>query len=470
MIRLKHRLLLSSTLIIALILITLTIAVNFCAGKMFELFVKKAIAEKNADIARAVAELYDGRTGSFDTATLETIGMLFVHDGFVIDVENARGERVWDARDMNMRHCVDALELISERMRRRYGGTGELHSAAYPLYFKKETIGSVNIASVGPFFYTEAESEFLTALNRLLFGAAPLFIALGALASFALAAALSRPIRAASGAARKIAAFYRGGPSHGELDLHLDEHYRTHELAELSRSINELKRELAEGERRQRQLVSDIAHELRTPLTTLRGTLEAIQDGVWEATPERLSFCFDEVCRLSKLTSDITLLTGLEWENVVLHKSAFDLGELVRSVAGQFEAAAREKGLEIVVETCRAPVYADYDRIKQAFINVASNALGYTDRGRVSFTLRKAADAFELEARDTGIGIAAEELPRVFERFYRTDKSRGRRRGGCGVGLTISAAILHANGWTITAQSQPGAGSVFTIRCFGKTE
>jgi signal transduction histidine kinase len=464
MIRLKHRLLLSCALLIALILTLLISAVNFFSVKMFEGFVKKAIAEKNADIARAVAELYDHRTGAFDIPALEAVGMLFVHDGFVIDVEDADGTLIWDARSMNMRHCVAALDLISERMRRRYGGTGELQSAAYPLDAHGKSIGAVNIASVGPFFYTEAESAFLTALNRLLFGAAALFIFLGALASLALASALSRPIRAASGAARKIAAFYRSGAPRGELKIELDEQQRTCELAELSRSINELNRELAESERRQKQLVSDVAHELRTPLTTLRGTLEAIHDGVWEATRERLAFCFDEVCRLSKLTGDMTLLNGVEWENVVLRPRAFDMEELVRSVAGQFQAAAREKGLRITLETCSAPVYADYDRIKQALINVASNALAYTDAGSVSWTLRRRGTRFELDVRDTGIGIAAEELPRIFERFYRTDKSRGRRRGGAGIGLTICAAILRAHGWTISAQSEAGAGSVFTIR------
>jgi signal transduction histidine kinase len=219
------------------------------------------------------------------------------------------------------------------------------------------------------------------------------------------------------------------------------------------------------------QLTSDVAHELRTPLTCLQGNLEALIDGVWEPTAERLMSCHEETRRLTKLVEDLSALTRIEWQGIPLNRCDFDLSDLLRLVAGSFESAAAEKGIAISYEKLPPlPVRADYDRVKQVFFNILSNAVKYTDKGGVVLRGRRLdrlshpdyTQRCEVTVADTGIGIPSEDLPHIFERFYRTDKSRSRATGGSGVGLTIAAAIVQAHGGTVRAESGDG-GSIFTV-------
>jgi signal transduction histidine kinase len=468
MISLQKRLALTYSVFLCAILASLAVVANIVTENFFKKFVTQTIDAKNKEIVRAVYELYNPWEKQFPLPTLEAVGMLFMHDGFVIDLENPEGKKIWDARAMDMEHCVLALQKINERMRVTHGIHSELRNIDFPLYFGEEMIGTVYIASVGPFFYTEAQSEFISQLNKLLAASALVFIMISISISVVLAATLARPIKAASGAARAIAEHYRRGNTRGDLKISLKEGYYTAELSELSRSINELSCELAEAERRQRQLTSDIAHELRTPLTGLQGTIEAFIDGVWDPTPERLSTLLSETRRLTSLVEDIRILTSLEWERLTLNKTDFDIAELVTDCAEQFRSAAEEKRIAIVVQTLSAFVYADYDRLKQVIINLVSNALKYTDEGKITLgdeyhTREQGDKALIIFVADTGIGIAPEDLPRVFERFYRTDKSRNSGTGGSGIGLTIAAAIVATHGWELRAESEAGQGSVFKI-------
>lgn len=467
MISLKKRLALTYSVFICTALAALAIIINIVTENFFKNFVKQTIEAKNVEIIRTVNELYKPWEKQFNLPTLEAVGMIFMHDGFVIDVENGRGEKIWDARNMDMEHCVLALQKINERMRLNHGIHSELQNISFPLHFGGETIGNVNIASVGPFFYTEAQSEFITSLNKLLFMSLVFFIVLSILFSSLIAYSLAHPIHAATEAARRIAVHYaRKYP--GDLSINIKEDYKTSELSELSQSINELGRELAEAERRQKQLTSDIAHELRTPLTCLQGNIEAFIDGVWDVTPDRLSGLLSETRRLTKLVEDIRVLTSLEWEHLILNKIDFDIAELITNCAGQFRSAADEKNIMLALQTISAPVYADYDRLKQVIINLVSNALKYTDEGKITLgaeyrTREPGGKELVIFVADTGIGISREDLPRVFERFYRTDKSRNRGTGGSGVGLTIAAAIVATHGWELTVESEVGKGSVFKI-------
>jgi signal transduction histidine kinase len=208
--------------------------------------------------------------------------------------------------------------------------------------------------------------------------------------------------------------------------------------------------------------------------------MEAMIDGVWEPTAERLASCHEEIIRLQKLVEDLNLLSILERDNLVLHKTRFDLVALITSAVRQFLPQAREKGIALVTDTGNgeAPIYADYDRLMQVLVNLISNGIKYTDAGSIRITIRPLAPAgtaagiggepphYEISVTDTGIGISEDALPHIFERFYRADKSRNRDTGGAGIGLTIAAAIVAAHGGRISAESRanaPSQGSVFRV-------
>jgi signal transduction histidine kinase len=160
---------------------------------------------------------------------------------------------------------------------------------------------------------------------------------------------------------------------------------------------------------------------------------------------------------------DLNTLTNLEWETISLNKIEFDLAKLLQITAEQWRQAAREKGVEITLNAKEKIVTADYDRLKQVFINIISNAVKYTDKGNITISIEAANETQCLVSiSDTGIGIPQDDLPHVFERFFRSDKSRSRSTGGAGIGLTIAAAIVRAHGGKIEVKSG-STGTVFNV-------
>jgi signal transduction histidine kinase len=462
MISLKKRLSLTYALFIGSALLVLTLIANRFSGAMFAGLIRENIRERSEEIVRTVGDLYDPLTGRFDQVTLEAMGMHFVHEGYIVTIEDPAGNVIWDARSCDMRQCTMVLEAISDRMENQYRLNGALQNRIYPVAYLGEKVGNINIETYGPFFYSETESRFLRSLNRLLLAAALVLTLLSVAVSILLAGSVARPILKAGEAARRIARAHSGGIYRER--VRINDTYKTKELQDLARSLNDLAGELEEGERRQKQLSADIAHELRTPLTCLRGNIEAMIDGVWEPTAERLASCHGEIRRLTKLVEDLHTLTDLEWETIVLEKTEFDMAGLVQHTAEQFFPAAREKGISCVLDLVPCRVTADYNRMKQVFINLLSNAVKYTDSGTITLRARpldcpEARTAgCEVTVADTGIGIDAGDLPRIFERFYRSDKSRNRHTGGAGIGLAIAAAIVEAHGGRISAESAGGPG------------
>ncbi|MDR0862634.1 MAG: HAMP domain-containing histidine kinase [Oscillospiraceae bacterium] len=207
---------------------------------------------------------------------------------------------------------------------------------------------------------------------------------------------------------------------------------------------------LARQEELRRQLTADVAHELRTPLTAVSTNLEAMAAGALAPTTERLNDCYGEIQRLGKLVADLESLAKTESELHRLTLEPVDLLDLVREVFG---TASGE----------RVTVSADRERMLQVLTNLRSNAEKYGNGG-IDVTVKSNGKYGEIAVRDDGIGISAEDLPHVFERFYRADKSRTRSTGGAGIGLAIVAAIVAAHGGAVVAESALGEGSTFTVR------
>ncbi|MDR3276832.1 MAG: HAMP domain-containing protein [Treponema sp.] len=452
MISLQNRLTLSYALFISAALGILSLVINQFTDLIFTAMVKENIIEKNSEIVRSMGELYNPMARTFDVPAIEAIGMLFVHEGYIVRVEDTGGIIIWDARSCDMQQCADVINNIALLMEEEFQIQGAMQEQYYPVQYRNETVGTISIETYGPFFYSETEKGFLSSINRLLIAAGIVCIILSIIVSLILARTIVKPIVNAKEAARKLAQAHGSGGSNAV--IRIDEGYKTVELHELSRSINALARELEDGERRQKQLSADVAHELRTPLTCLQGTIEAMMDGVFKPDAERLASCHEEILRLSRMVQDLNTLSGLEWETSSLHKTDFDLAQLLQTVAKQFESEAREKGIALELDLRESLINADYDRLKQVFINLLSNALKYTDLGSITIALEQGPKYRHVSVADTGRGIPEASLPHVFERFYRADKSRNRSSGGAGIGLSIAAAIVAAHGGTITVESR----------------
>jgi signal transduction histidine kinase len=192
--------------------------------------------------------------------------------------------------------------------------------------------------------------------------------------------------------------------------------------------------------------------------------VEAFIDGVWEPDEARLKSFHEEILRLSKLVGELETLSRYEGDNLVLNAETFDLAALVRGIADNFAGEFSKKGIEVTLDTEEQYIEADRDKISQVFINLLSNALKYTGNGgRVEIKVSGTHNAAKVQIRDTGAGISPEDLPHIFERFYRTDKSRNRDTGGAGIGLTIVKSIIEAHKGSITVESEPGKGSTFFV-------
>ncbi|WP_185992821.1 HAMP domain-containing sensor histidine kinase [Streptomyces sp. 130] len=292
-------------------------------------------------------------------------------------------------------------------------------------------------------------------------GAAALVLALTVGASVLVGARLVRPLRALTGAAQRM----RDGEDTAPVVVAAD-----NEIGRLAAAFNDMSAHRARLEAQRKAMVSDVAHELRTPLSNIRGWLEAAQDGVADPDPDFIAFLHTEAVQLQHIIDDLQDLAQADAGALRLHPEPVAVPELLGQVAAAHQARADAAGVALGVrppDRPLPPLTADPVRLRQAVGNLVSNAVRHTPAGG-EVTLRaygsEDGDAVLLDVADTGSGIPADDLARVFDRFWRGEKSRSRRTGGSGLGLAIVRKLAEAHGGTATAVSTPGEGSVFTLR------
>jgi len=238
------------------------------------------------------------------------------------------------------------------------------------------------------------------------------------------------------------------------------------ELGDLANTFNSMASDLGRAEQLRQNMVADIAHELRTPLSNLHGYLEAIRDGVVTPDADTIRSLHEEVTLLSRLVDDLQELSLAEAGELKLNCKAEDIAKLIKSTASIVQAPATAKGLSVSINLPdKLPlVNIDCHRISQVLRNFLENAVDHTATGgAITVTAKQKDNYLEVAVTDTGEGIPTENLPNIFERFYRVDKSRTRATGGSGLGLTIAKRLVEANGGQIEAQSEPGKGSRFSF-------
>lgn len=238
------------------------------------------------------------------------------------------------------------------------------------------------------------------------------------------------------------------------------------EIGELAATFNLMAADLERDEKLRRDMVADIAHELRSPLTNVRGYLEGIRDGIMQADEKTIGTIYDETMLLSRLVHDLQELSLAESGQLKLFLQPESAGELITQAVSAVKAKAAEKNITMTIELKDGlpPVMIDMQRIRQVLHNLLANALTHTPAGgRISVRADRAGSFVSISVVDTGEGIPAEDLPLIFERFHRVDKSRARATGGSGLGLTIARYFVEAHNGAIIAESEPGKGSTFTF-------
>ena len=304
---------------------------------------------------------------------------------------------------------------------------------------------------VGP-----TERDYLTWTRNYLWAAGLGTGALALVLSFFLARQITSPVQRLTAATRSIA---RGDFSHRVEVKGKDE------IGELGEAFNAMGDALAKNEALRRQMVADVAHELGTPVAVIQATLEGVLDGVLPLNREQMESVHQETILLARLVSDLRELSLAEAGELRLDKHPTTIAPLIqRSVEKMsLEAQAKEVSLHAELPPQLPQIEVDEERIGQVMVNLLSNALRYTPPGGEVVVRAGLEDSSRLHisVSDTGSGIPPEDLPRVFERFYRADKSRSRATGGSGIGLAIVRQLVQAHQGTVWAESRLGQGSTF---------
>ncbi len=340
--------------------------------------------------------------------------------------------------------------------------TGVYNTNTFNIDVDGKTVGYIIVGQYSPVLFSQEDISFKTQINKSIVFSGILTLAIVAVISLILSKQFSKPIKAVSKTSVSL--------SKGNYDSRSNVKSDIEEIRNLTESINSLGDKLNSQDLLRKRLISDISHEIRTPLNVLQNNLEAMIDGVIPVTNEKLNNLNDEVIRFGKLLNNLNALKQIESDEIVLKLGLVDIGELLDNVISDFSIAADEKNVKLLINKesgINYTVLGDYDKLKQVFINLISNGIKFTNSsGTVWINISSNADSVIIEIKDNGIGIKKEDLPYVFERMYRGDKSRHKIEGS-GIGLTLVKKILTLHSATIDVESRENKGTTFTV-CISK--
>ncbi|AHF05979.1 sensor histidine kinase [Desulfitobacterium metallireducens] len=455
----RRKLFLSTFAIILVTLILSLLSVNFVFKHQFTDYVAKTTEDSLAQLPNRLSSVYT-QHGNWDTLSLYEIS----HDlpvGAEITLKDTQGK------------IITALtNPMDEMMKKSMMGMGMSYSVNN---WKTQTLTikgpQDNILATADVRYPSdaqildpKDLSFVTAVFRSLLLAGALALVLGLLLSLWTSNQLVKPLRNLTQAVKRVG---KG---------HLDEKVlisSQDEVGELAQAFNSMANDLKSQEMLRKQFTADIAHELRTPLTSLRSYIEAFQDGVLPPDQENLAALSEEIDRLVSLSSDLKDLNIAEIGKLQAQSQSVDLTSVLEKVIRNLSPLIQKKGIELTTQLPSEPVtlIADERLLTRLFYNLIHNAYKYTgEKGKIKIELFVRPNSADINVSDTGIGISENELPFIFERFYRAEKSRARETGGTGIGLALVKQILLLHKGTIDVQSGVGKGTTFKLTLPLKTE
>ncbi|MGN7300406.1 sensor histidine kinase [Ferdinandcohnia sp. SAFN-114] len=332
----------------------------------------------------------------------------------------------------------------------------DYQSTSYPLKTNNKLVGKLTV------FYPKKlmgeDSDFLKSIKRNIY----LAVLVTVILSFLFSLLFSK--RLTTGLKKLINAVVELRNHQWRTQVPIDE--LTVEMRPLGESFNQLAESLAKEESLRKQFTANFAHELRTPLATLRSHIEAFQDGIWEPNSKRLDQCHEELMRLVRLVNELEKLMAAENPQIRLDKTKLETGKLLSFINDQFSPLFMKKGVELKIQHPDKQHWflGDRDKIIQILTNIVNNALQYTPKGKqVWIYIEGKNDQISFIIKDEGVGISENDLPFLFERFYRGDKSRDRKTGGIGIGLSIVKALVEAHHGEIKIDSQLNVGTTVEV-------
>jgi len=454
---LRNKLSLSYICLTMICVALISILSHFFLENQFRNYVIQERERENRIIISAISQQYRD-SENFNVDAIQSIGVGAIENGLFITVKDASNKVIWDAETYNNIKCEEVKNRLISTMETLFPRwEGEYSKDEYPIVSNSNKVGTISIGHYGPFYYDENDIMYSKTLNKILIGVGVASLCCALILGLIMAEGLSRPILNVINIAEMI--------SKGDYSQKIEKKSNIEEIDKLTTTINSLGNSLHEQEELRQRLTRDVSHELRTPLSTLQSHMEALIDGIWEPTPDRLISCHEEIIRLKRLVGDLEKLAQYESENLILNKTKFNVGDVVKNITLNFEKEFLNKGVSLIFHEKDITSYLDKDKISQVIVNLISNALKYTPKGgRVEVHISQEEKYIKLSVIDTGIGISEADLPFVFERFYRADESRNKLTGGAGIGLTISKSIVEAHKGNIMVESTPGNGTKFIVK------
>jgi two-component system, OmpR family, sensor histidine kinase BaeS len=416
--------------------------VNVAFGGRFAGYLEVGQDERRAQLMASLEDAYL-QEGGWDPQELQRITAVALMDGGTLRLEDPVGGLLWESQGDPMAD-----------MHRQMMGSGPLGAERrVPVEVDGQVVGVAAVRLPQPGLLPQ-DVAFRASVNRTVLAGAVVAGVAALLLGSLLARRATAPARALTETARALAA--------GARSARVPE-TRGDEFGQMARAFNRMADTVEAEDRLRRDFAADVAHELRTPLMILRGEVEALQDGVVDATTETLASLREETLRLGRLIDDLETVARADAAGFSLQRGPTDLTRVSSDAADELIAAFAERSIRVTT-TLSSGLVAEVDpvRIKQVIVNLLSNAAKFTpEGGEVQLAVQRAGGFAEVSVWNSGEGIAAEDLPHIFDRFYR---GSGARVGGSGIGLTVVRDLVEAHGGTVEARSAPGDGATFRVR------
>jgi len=448
----RFKLIISFTLVVIVVLASVYFVVNRFAEQEFRDYVIRGNINRAAGLKENLVDFYESN-GSW-----EGVGSLIAAESTPGTAgRKGRGAAVGNGGPKNLVLAGKDGRVIASENAELQGEKlpEDLKRAGITLYSGDVLIGYL---LAGPIMESELEGlerQFLSSINKSIIYGALIGLVIALALGVLLFRGLTNPLSKLERATDRI--------SSGDLE-HLVDIDANDEIGRLGDSFNRMTENLRQSEEIRKRMISDIAHELRTPLTIIGGEIEAIRDGVYEPTDEKMAEIQEEVGLLNRLVEDLRELTMAESGELELEKGKVDTETLLRRIKNSTVPHLADKEIELKIDYPEdiSRLNADGDRIFQVMTNLIKNSYRHTpEGGKIMISVKEGADSFEFVVADTGEGMPADKLPHIFERFYRADRSRA--ADGTGLGLSIAKELVEAHGGTINAESAPGEGTKITF-------